>query len=91
MYADFEQNFGLINHAMRIYDRACKDLSKEDIFEVYNLAISKASEFFGVVKTRELYQRAFDFLQGADLIQMGLRFAKLERKLNEFPRARAIY
>lgn len=68
MYADFEEHFGLINHAMRVYDRACKDLSKEDRFEVYNLSISKASEFFGVVKTRELYQRAFEFLDGIDLI-----------------------
>ena len=91
MYADYEENFGLINHAMRIYDRACKDLDKQERFELFQLQISKASEFFGIIKTRELYERGFELLQGNDLIQAGLRFAKLERKLNEFERARAIY
>jgi len=37
MYADFEEHFGLINHSMKIYDRACKDLDSDDKFEVYNL------------------------------------------------------
>lgn len=37
MYADYEENFGLVNHAMRIYDRACKDLDKENRFELFNL------------------------------------------------------
>lgn len=52
MYADYEENFGLINHAMEIYDRGCKELPKEDKFEIYNLYIAKAAEFFGVSKTR---------------------------------------
>ena len=30
-------------------------------------------------------------LQGTNLVQITLRFAKFERKLNEFERARAIY
>lgn len=48
MYADYEENFGLLNHAMEIYDRASKDLLKEDKFEVINLNIAKAAEFYGV-------------------------------------------
>lgn len=52
MFADFEENFGLINHAMEVYDRACKELSKEDKYEVFNLYIAKAAEFYGVSKTR---------------------------------------
>jgi pre-mRNA-splicing factor SYF1 len=91
MYADYEENFGLINHAMEVYDRACKELDKEDRFEVFNLYIAKAAEFYGVTKTRQLFERAFDVLTGADLIEMGLRFAKLERKLGEIDRARAVY
>ena len=30
MYADYEENFGLINHAMEVYDRASKELAKEE-------------------------------------------------------------
>lgn len=53
MYADFEENFGLLNHAMEVYDRACKDLTEpKDRYEVLNLQISKASEFYGVTRTR---------------------------------------
>ncbi|CDW87965.1 pre-mrna-splicing factor syf1-like [Stylonychia lemnae] len=91
MYADFEEHFGLINHAMKIYDRACKDLDKEEKFEVYNMQIAKAAEFYGIQKTRQLFERAFELLQGEELIQVGLRFAKMERKLGEINRARAIY
>lgn len=91
MYADYEENFGLINHAMEVYDRACKELTKEDKFEVFNLYIAKSAEFFGVSKTRQLFERAFEVLTGADLIEIGLRFAKMERKLGEVDRARGIY
>ena len=30
MYTDYEENFGLINHAMAVYDRACKELEGTD-------------------------------------------------------------
>ena len=94
MYADFEENFGLLNHAMEIYDRACKELTEgRDRYEVLNLQIAKSADFYGVSRTRQLFERAFDILTSniPDLIQMGLRFAKMERKLGEIDRARAIY
>ena len=28
MYADFEENFGLLSHAMAIYDRATKEIAQ---------------------------------------------------------------
>lgn len=71
MYADFEENFGLLNHAMEIYDRACRDLSEpKDRYEVLNLQIAKSAEFYGVSRTRQLFERAFEILKGAgaDLI-----------------------
>lgn len=53
MYADYEENFGLLNHAMQIYDRACSDLvAISDKFEVFNLYLAKAAEFYGVSRTR---------------------------------------
>lgn len=54
MYADFEEHFGLLNHAMRVYDRGCKELDPTtgDRFECLNLQIAKAAEFYGVQRTR---------------------------------------
>ena len=52
MYADFEEHFGLINHAMQVYERASKTLEGQEKFEVYNLFIAKAAEFYGVGRTR---------------------------------------
>lgn len=91
MYADFEENFGLINHAWEIYDRATKELGGDDRFEIFNVFIAKTAEYYGITKTREIYQRAFDQLEGKDFIEMGLKFSKLERKLGEIDRARSIY
>ena len=91
MYADYEENFGLINHASEIYDRASKELEGEDRFEVFNVFIAKTAEYYGITKTRSIYQRAFDQLEGKDFIEMGLKYSKLERKLGEIDRARSIY
>jgi pre-mRNA-splicing factor SYF1 len=53
MYAHYEENFGLLNHSMEIYDRACKELQEsKDKFEVLNLQIAKAAEFYGISRTR---------------------------------------
>lgn len=92
MYADYEENFGLLNHAMEVYDRGCKELTEaKDRYELLNLHIAKAAEFYGVTRTRQLFERAFEVVEGGDRVQMGLRFAKMERKLGEVDRARAIY
>jgi pre-mRNA-splicing factor SYF1 len=90
MYADFEENFGLTSYAMDVYDRATRDI-REDTIEVWNLYIAKATQYFGIVRTRQVYEKAIKLLKGKELILLGLRFAKLERKLNDVERARAVY
>lgn len=92
MYADFEEKHGLINHSMKIYDRALKDLHNPEFkFEIFNLHLAKTTQYFGIMSARQLFERAFGLLTGPHLIQVGLRFAKLERKLGEIDRARNIY
>jgi pre-mRNA-splicing factor SYF1 len=91
MYADFEENFGLISHVSEIYDKATKELPEKERFEVFNVYIAKTIEYYGITKTRTIYERAFDVLEGSDYIEMGLKFSKTERKLGEIDRARAIY
>lgn len=91
MYADFEANFGLLNHASQIYDRATKELPVEERLQTFDLYIAKATEFSGVAQTRALFERAFDVLEGKDFLKIGLRFAELEKKLGEIDRSRSIY
>ena len=77
---------------MKIYDRALKDIhDKDNKFTVFNLYLAKATKYFGVTHSRQLFESAFQKLDGSHLIQVGLRFAKMERKLGENERARNIY
>jgi len=91
MYADFEENFGLINHSSEIYDRATKELDEKHKLEIFNVYISKTAKYYGITKTRTIYERAFASLEGRDFIEIGLKFSKLERKLGEIDRSRGIY
>ena len=44
MHADFEENFGLLSHAMAIYDRATREVDQgEELIQVFNLYIAKAT------------------------------------------------
>jgi hypothetical protein len=38
-----------------------------------------------------VYEKALKMLKGREMVLLGLRFAKLERKLNDSERARAVY
>lgn len=51
MNADFEENFGLLSHAMDIYDIAAKECLSENL-EIWNLYIGKATQYYGIVRTR---------------------------------------
>lgn len=48
-------------------------------------------EFFGVTKTRPVYQAAVERLPEDQSREFSLRFAQMERSLGEIDRARAIY
>jgi hypothetical protein len=55
MYTELEQDYGLLNHCIRILDKACNDVLKDDKPEVYSVLISKTASFFGITKTREIF------------------------------------
>eukprot|EP01116_Phalansterium_solitarium_P025667 TRINITY_DN9929_c0_g2_i1.p1 TRINITY_DN9929_c0_g2~~TRINITY_DN9929_c0_g2_i1.p1 ORF type:complete len:904 (-),score=209.68 TRINITY_DN9929_c0_g2_i1:113-2824(-) len=90
MYAQLEEEFGLVRHAMRIYDRATKAVEPADRFAMYSLYINRATEFFGVTRTRDIYSAAIDNLPDTQARAMCLRYAELERRLGEVDRARAV-
>ena len=92
MYSDFEEKYGLISHAIEVLEKGLSVVdSQENKFDIFNLLLAKSTQFFGIMKTRELFEKAFTVFKGSQLIQVGLRFAKLERKLGEIDRCRSIY
>ena len=61
MFADFEENFGLLSHAMAIYDRATMEVTEaEELLQIFNMYVAKATQFYGVARSREVYERALE-------------------------------
>ncbi|KAI9003360.1 hypothetical protein DFJ74DRAFT_435548 [Hyaloraphidium curvatum] len=89
-YAKLEEDFGLAKHAMRIYDRATRAVGDEDRFSTFEIYIAKATQYFGLVSTREIYSKALEMLPDKKARDMSLRFSDMETKLGEIDRARAI-
>lgn len=58
---------------------------------MFNIYIKKAAEIYGVVKTRQIYEKAIECLSEDSTREMCIRFAEMETKLGEIDRARAIY
>lgn len=61
MFADFEENFGLLSHAMAIYDRATMEVGEaNELLQIFNMYVAKATQFYGVARSREVYERALE-------------------------------
>jgi pre-mRNA-splicing factor SYF1 len=58
---------------------------------MYCIYISRAAEFFGITRTREIFEQAISALPEKNIKDMCLKYADIERKLGEVDRARAIY
>ncbi|KND00377.1 mRNA splicing protein SYF1 [Spizellomyces punctatus DAOM BR117] len=90
MYAKLEEDHGLARHAMRIYDRATRAVGDEDRYEMFTIYIAKATSYFGLTSTREIYERAIEALPDKQARDMSVRFSDMETRLGEVDRARAI-
>ncbi|KAG8627875.1 hypothetical protein KVT40_003748 [Elsinoe batatas] len=91
MYGALEEERGLARHAMRIYDRATREVDDSDRLEMFEFHITKSASNFGLTSTRPIYERAISALPDNEAREMCLRFAEMERRLGEVDRARAIY
>jgi hypothetical protein len=90
MYAKLEEEHGLAKRAMGIYDRAATTVQASDKFDMFSIYIAKATANFGLPATRPIYERAIESLPDKQTAEMCRRFARMERKLGEIDRARAI-
>ena len=60
MYGEFEEQYGLLNHAIEIYDRMVYNVDYTDKMEAYlifiiiryNIYIAKVAMYLGITKTR---------------------------------------
>lgn len=56
MYAEFEEKYGLLNHAFEIYDRMVVNVDDTDKMDAYNLYIAKISHYLGITKSRAIFE-----------------------------------
>jgi pre-mRNA-splicing factor SYF1 len=90
-YGQAEEEYGLIRHAMNVYDRATKLVPENERYDMYRLYVKKIEHYYGVTKARAVYERAIQELNDQQARDMCLEYADTEMKLGEIDRARAIY
>ena len=91
-YGALEEKHGLAKHAMGVYRRATRAVAGKDKRAVYEHYIARAAEYYGVMRTREIYEDAIESdMPQADVRHMCRRYAALEKSLGEIDRARAIF
>ena len=56
MYAEMEEKYGLISHAVEIYNRMVENVPYENKEQAFYIYISKVSNFLGVTKTRTIFE-----------------------------------
>ena len=92
LYAKMEEEHGLGNHIIEVFERAIRDVPNQQKPELFLVYMQKVSDFFGITKMRMLFESGFSiFTVPEHIIDIGLQFANIERKLGEIDRVRSIY
>jgi pre-mRNA-splicing factor SYF1 len=91
MYSEYEEKYGLFNHAVEILDRMTDIVPEESKQKAYEIFAAKVANYMGITRTRPIYEKALENFKGKPYILFGIRFAKLEKKLGEIDRARQIF
>ena len=56
MFSDYEEKYGLLNHAISILSEGALEVEKSEKAEVFSVLISKTAKFFGITKTRNAFE-----------------------------------
>ena len=91
LYAKFEEEYGLSRRAMDVYARACQTVPVADRYALYVIYIARVTQRFGLTRAREVYEEAMQRLHQRHVLPLCLAYAKLELRLGEVDRARALY
>lgn len=55
-YAKLEEDHGLARPALAVYERATKAVADNEKLGIYDIYIARAAEFFGLPRTRQIYE-----------------------------------
>ena len=96
-YTYLEEDYGLHGNCIKILHKGIerfsetKSSAKYDVIEMYSVLISLTAKYFGLVKTRNIFVKALDTLDKSNVVDIGVKYALIERRLGEIERARAIF
>mmetsp|Transcript_16854 Transcript_16854/g.32896 ORF Transcript_16854/g.32896 Transcript_16854/m.32896 type:complete len:838 (+) Transcript_16854:31-2544(+) len=91
LYSKFEEDYGGLSRAMRVYDRLCEKCTLENKLKLFTIYLNKCGDYYGATATREIFEKALKSLSEKDVKPIVVRYASLEKKLGEIDRARALY
>lgn len=91
LYASLEEEFGLIRHCLEILGEAVRRVEQKEQLQMIKLYLAKTAEFYGIVKTRPIYQECLEFVKDEVARELCKMYVAMERGLGEIDRARAIY
>ena len=55
-WAKLEEDYGLAKRAMNVYDEAVRAVPNSEKMDMYEIYIARATELFGVPRTRQIYE-----------------------------------
>ena len=91
LYGKWEEDHGLARRAMDVYHRGCLAVPPKQRYAMYVVYIARVTARFGLTKAREVYEEAIRNVSDTHVVTLALAYARLERRLGEVDRARAVY
>jgi pre-mRNA-splicing factor SYF1 len=82
-YGKAEEELGLTRQAIAVYERATRAVGDKDRLNMYRLYARKTEQFYGVTKSRPVYERAIMELNENDSRVLCVEFAEMETRLGE--------
>ncbi|KAH0478719.1 MAG: uncharacterized protein KVP18_001413 [Porospora cf. gigantea A] len=89
-YSQFEEKAGLARHAISVLANGLEKVPDEERPMLYRLLIAKTTQYYGIAKTRPIYEQALETLPVKFVTETALEFSAIETGLGEVARARAV-
>lgn len=90
-YAQAEDSYGTVRHALSVYERATHIVPVANRLDSYRLYIKKIAVAYGLERTRTVYESAIAILDDNSCRKLCIEFAETEKNLGDLDRARAIF
>lgn len=91
LYAQIEEEEGLLSRAQAIYERAMGQIENKRKFDMFKIYVRSMSKLVDIATIRNIYEKAISSLDNKGSRYFCLEYARIEESLNEVDRARTIY